>query len=203
LHFGYYYDILEIIYLKWGYDMLSLYLAMVDTDEDRSFVEMLYTKYQRDMYGVAISIFHNKSDAEDAVHEAFLRIIENLDKIKLISADKLRYYLVIISRNTSLNILKKRNNKNEPVREDLDNIEDPERIEDIIDAKFGAAKIKGYIHKLKETDFEVIFMWLILELSSAEIASILNISLGAARQRLHKAKKNFRAIIESENNDDQ
>lgn len=202
MHFGEYYDILETIYLKWGYDMLSLYLAMVDTDEDRSFVEMLYTKYQRDMYGVALGIFHNKSDAEDAVHEAFLRIIENLDKIRLISADKLRYYLVIISRNTSLNILKKRNNKNEPVRNDLGTIEDPERIEDIIDAKLGVEKIKEYIHRLNETDFEVIYLWLILELSSAEISSILNISLGAARQRLHKAKKNLRAIIESENNDE-
>lgn len=182
--------------------MLSLYLAMVDTDEDRSFIEMLYTKYQRDMYGVALDIFHNKSDAEDAVHEAFLRIIENLDKIRLISADKLRYYLVIISRNTSLNILKKRNNKNEPVRNDLGAVEDPERIEDIIDAKLGIEKIKECVHRLNATDFEVIYLWLILELSSAEISSILNISLGAARQRLHKAKKNLRAIIESENNDE-
>lgn len=202
MHFGEYYDILETIYLKWGYDMLSLYLAMVDTDEDRSFVEMLYTKYQRDMYGVAFGIFHNKSDAEDAVHESFLRIVENLDKIKLISADKLRYYFVIISRNTSLNLLNKKNNKYEPVRDVLATIEDPEHIEDIIDAKLGVDKIKGYIHKLKETDFEVIYMWLILELSSAEIATILNISLGAARQRLHKAKKNLRIIIESEENDE-
>ena len=60
----------------------------------------------------------------------------------------------------------------------------------------------GEYYDILETIYLKWDMWLILELSSAEIATILNISLGAARQRLHKAKKNLRIIIESEENDE-
>lgn len=65
--------------------MLSLYLSMVETDEQRTFIEELYKNYERKMYGVAFGILHNKHDAEDAVHSAFIRIIENVEKIRLFS----------------------------------------------------------------------------------------------------------------------
>ena len=64
--------------------MLSFYVSLVETEEEKSLVEALYIKYEQDMYNVAFSILHNNYDAEDAVQEAFLRVIENLDKINRI-----------------------------------------------------------------------------------------------------------------------
>ena len=95
--------------------MLSLYLSMVETDEQRTFIEELYKNYERKMYGVAFGILHNKHDAEDAVHSAFIRIIENIEKIMQIPADEQGYYIVIISRNTSIDILRKRENSEIPL----------------------------------------------------------------------------------------
>ena len=53
--------------------MLSIYLSMVETDEQRTFIEQLYKTYERKMYGAAFDILHNKHDAEDAVHSAFVQ----------------------------------------------------------------------------------------------------------------------------------
>ena len=64
--------------------MLSIYLSMVETDEERDLVTRIYTHFERMMYKIALGILKNPQDAEDAVSEAFIRIIKNLDKISMI-----------------------------------------------------------------------------------------------------------------------
>ena len=54
--------------------MLSLYLSMVETDDEREFVTKLYQTYRQRMYNLAYGILNNKHDAEDAVSTAFIRI---------------------------------------------------------------------------------------------------------------------------------
>ena len=46
-------------------------------------VEKLYYTYRNFMYDEAYAILNDQSLAEDAVSEAFVRIIKNLDKIKI------------------------------------------------------------------------------------------------------------------------
>jgi RNA polymerase sigma factor, sigma-70 family len=177
--------------------MLSLYLSMVETDEQRTFIEELYKNYERKMYGVAFGILHNKHDAEDAVHSAFIRIIENIEKIMQIPADEQGYYIVIISRNTSIDILRKRENSEIPL-ENIEVVEDTVSLDDIIDSRLTSESIRKCIFMLEETDFEVLFLHLLCELSAADIAKLLNIKSSTASQRIYKAKKNLRKIIEEQ-----
>lgn len=179
--------------------MLSFYVSLVETEEEKSLVEDLYIKYEQDMYNVAFSILHNKYDAEDAVQEAFLRVIENLDKISRVPADERGYYVVIISRNTSINLYNKRKRINEYPLEDIDKMEDDYSIEDMLDTKYSVEKIKSILAKLAETDFEVLNMSLIHGFSNEEISQMLGIGNGAVRQRICKAKKNLRKALEKEN----
>ena len=64
---------------------LSFYISLAETAEDKSLIERLYNGYERYMYAVAFSVLHNEQDAEDTVHEAFLRIIKNLVENNLYS----------------------------------------------------------------------------------------------------------------------
>ena len=52
--------------------MLVYYLQMLDTPEEKIRFEQIYLKYRGLMYQVADGILHNRQDAEDAVHNAFL-----------------------------------------------------------------------------------------------------------------------------------
>ena len=60
---------------------MILYLQMIDTSEDRSKFEQIYIEYRDLMFYVANRILDSDQDAEDAVHEAFLKVAENIKKL--------------------------------------------------------------------------------------------------------------------------
>ena len=66
---------------------MIIYLQMIESDEDKSKFEQLYIMYKGLMFHVAMKILKNEFDAEDAVHQAFLSLIENLKKIAAACAD--------------------------------------------------------------------------------------------------------------------
>ena len=57
-----------------GRDMLCILLASVDSPQDKRKLELLYEKYNRLMYVVAMRVLHHPQDAEDAVSEAVLSL---------------------------------------------------------------------------------------------------------------------------------
>lgn len=50
--------------------MLMLYLSLIETPEDKSKFEKIYTNYEKKMYAVSYKI-KNVEDAEDIVHDMF------------------------------------------------------------------------------------------------------------------------------------
>lgn len=52
---------------------MLLYLQMLETPEEKSLFEQIYLEYRGLMYHVAYEILHNDQDAEDAVHQAFVK----------------------------------------------------------------------------------------------------------------------------------
>ena len=81
---------------------MFLYLAMIDSDADKSKFEILYSEYKNLMYYTANRILRNSSDAEDVVHQAFLKVIEILDTISSPRCHKTRALLVTITERDTL-----------------------------------------------------------------------------------------------------
>lgn len=54
--------------------MLLIYLAMVDSDEEKDLVEKLYNTYKSTLFNICFAIVRNRTDAEDAVHDTFIRL---------------------------------------------------------------------------------------------------------------------------------
>ncbi len=59
---------------------MFIYMAIIDEPGDRQKFEYLYRTYKGLMFYVANQILHNIEDAEDAVHEAFIAIAQNIKK---------------------------------------------------------------------------------------------------------------------------
>jgi RNA polymerase sigma-70 factor (ECF subfamily) len=57
------------------------------------------------MFYVAMKILHNEHNAEDAVHQAFLSILENLDKISNVECPKTQSYIVIIVERKAIDTI--------------------------------------------------------------------------------------------------
>ncbi|MBO4506918.1 MAG: hypothetical protein J5728_10870 [Lachnospiraceae bacterium] len=46
-------------------------IMLIDTEENRSKMELIYELYHNYMFSIAMEFLSNRSDAEDAVQEAF------------------------------------------------------------------------------------------------------------------------------------
>lgn len=176
--------------------MLSVYLSMVDTDEERNTIQTIYKEHRDRMFAVAMRYLHNQSDAEDAVHEAFLRIVSGKTNIFEIPPEKMTAYTNIIIRNISVNMLRLRN------REQLyeDNMNETEEIafEDDVISQVSRNELVGFILKLPKGQRDALYAKIVLGVSSAAGAEILNISETAFRQRIYAAKQSIKAFLEGE-----
>ena len=73
---------------------MLIYLAMIDSPEGKSKFEIIYNTYKQLMYYTASSILGDTKDSEDIVHEAFLKIIEILEKIDNLDSPQTRSLIV-------------------------------------------------------------------------------------------------------------
>ena len=62
--------------------MLPLFISAIENDDDRQFVADIYTRYQPALYRKAQKVLHDNDRAEEAVHEAMLRVIRYLDRVR-------------------------------------------------------------------------------------------------------------------------
>ena len=90
---------------------MLIYLSLLDSEEEISKFELIYSTYKKQMYYTANNILKDSHLAEDAVHNAFLRIINNLEKIEDINSHKTKGLIVIIVKNVSIDIYRKNINK--------------------------------------------------------------------------------------------
>ncbi len=91
---------------------MFLYLAMIDSDTDKSKFEILYSEYKNLMYYTANRILRNSRDAEDVVHQAFLKVIEILDTISSPRCHKTRALLVTITEHKAIDLYREKQRRN-------------------------------------------------------------------------------------------
>ncbi len=88
--------------------MIASLLMLIDSPEDKSRFEKMYNEYERLLFYVARKRLGDNHLAEDAVNEAFIRIIKNFDKIEKIICPRTKKYVVVIVRNVCADIYAKR-----------------------------------------------------------------------------------------------
>ena len=179
--------------------MLSFYLAMMETDEDRQFVEELYHKYEQMMLNITYSILQKRYDAEEAVHNVFMSIIESdsLQKMETYDDKHIEAYLAMAAKHAAFKIYNRRkknyeNSMNEYYA-DSDNIDTTEK-EAI--SSLTVQEVKSAINKLSENDQDILSRHLLFEMSYDDISKELNITQDNVRQRIHRARKRLMKILE-------
>lgn len=90
--------------------MLILYMSFIDDEIHRRLFEKIYMTYRKQMFLVARAVLSNDSDAEDAVHDVFLKIAKSqMQKIGSIQeAADVRSYLLKATKHQAIDHLRKR-----------------------------------------------------------------------------------------------
>ena len=183
--------------------MLALYLAFLD-DNDKQLFEKIFYTYRKQMIMVAQSVLHSDVDAEDAVHDVFLKIAtKHMSVIKSIESDvDLRNYLLKATKNTALNAQKKKRKENvslDTVQEyniaGIQKITDDEFIEVICNKCEYERVVKG-IQSLDEKYRYVLYYHFVMGLSVLEVAKSLNQGVSATKKQLVRGKKMLLSLLE-------
>ena len=77
------------------------------TQENSEKLKALYEVYEQPMYRIAYAVLHDQGLAEDAVSEAFLRLIGKLHKLSDCNSDRTKNYIIKVIKSTSINIYRR------------------------------------------------------------------------------------------------
>lgn len=187
--------------------MLAFYLSMLSEPDDQKKMRELYIKYRQMMFTAAMSILHRTYDAEDAVHEAFIRVAKNLYKIGDLEGTDAKYYLLTIVKNVALKMLAKRKRERaitvyaseEEVEEVLATMEDeaPLPLQRVQRSGLKADLMKA-IQELKPVQREVLTLYYMEGKSITAMTDTLGISSNAVYKRMDAARANLRKLLEKQ-----
>lgn len=169
---------------------MLIYLAIIDSPEDQSKFEIVYNTYKSLMFYVADKILHNEQDAEDAVHNAFIKIAENIQKVGEPICPKTKSYVVTIVENKAIDIYRANQR-----RKEITYIDD---ISGIAGETQDAQGLEYCILQLPARYREVILLKYYHGFSCKEIAKQLGISEANAIKLDQRAKRKLQQICEEE-----
>ena len=149
----------------------------------------LVDQYASSLYRVAYSVLRNPADAEDAVQEAFLRVLRHRDSLGEVRDH--RVWLIRIVWNIVLD--RKRRAKTRP---ETDDVAELARVlpstglsaEEVAAAAQHHAQVLACVEQLPVKEREVLMLSAFEELSSVEIATVLGITESSVRSRLFRAR---------------
>ena len=172
--------------------MLLFYLSLIENEEERSKFEKIYYQYRALMKYIALDILKDDAFAEDAVHEAFIKLARHLDGIEEIVSHKTKAFIVIVIRSVSLDMLaKEKRNKTISFYDTADNLS----TEDNVLENMEINEIYEKIMSLPDIHRDIIQLKVYYELSDKKIADVLGISHQAVRKRLQRAREALSKLL--------
>jgi RNA polymerase sigma-70 factor (ECF subfamily) len=164
---------------------------------DPESVGILYDKYAAASYGVIRRIIFNDAIAEEILAESFVKAIENINHY---NPSRLNFctWLLNISRNLSLERMRKENTLNNSYGQAIDQILQTGDSMTSLHYQREPSEVNEAGFKIA-VEYKVIIDLLFLRgLSQHDTARKLNIPLGTVRTRSHAAINKFKAVF-SEN----
>jgi RNA polymerase sigma-70 factor (ECF subfamily) len=161
----------------------------------------LVDQYAGALYRVAFSVLRNAADAEDAVQEAFLRVLRHRQSLGEVRDH--RVWLIRIVWNIVLD--RKRRAKTRP---ETDDVSELARVlpstglsaEEIAAAAQHHTHVLACVDQLPAKERQVLQLSAFEELSSVEIASVLGISESSVRSRLFRARNLMAGLLDHARN---
>ena len=158
---------------------------MVKSSQQKEKLHQLYALYEQPLYRIAYAILHQTEQAEDAVSDAFLKIIPHLDQIESPDSPKTKAFLIQVIR------------KNAKDAERLTNIDDStlqvpsphNEIEQFLQQTEQQEQLAQLLQGLSETDRTILFLRCEQEQSFREIAERLSMKEATVRKRFERARK--------------
>lgn len=147
----------------------------IENEDKKSILSDWYKKYNRIMRKKAYYIIGDYHTANDMVNEAFIKIIQNFEKINKLNCHARSYYFVITIRSVCIDYLRKNKIKSKYL-DDLSNA----------------------LLKMSERDKELLTYRYTMEMSSKEISKITGIKESNVNSYIRRAREKLLKIFNGE-----
>jgi len=150
---------------------------------DRKMQRLLYDKYSRSMYAVAVRYTKMQQEAEDIIQEAFIKVFKNIKKFRQDSS--LGYWIKRIVINTALNHQRSKLYLY-PMVDVNEMLDSPS--EELIISDFSHQELIGMVRNLPAGCQTIFNLYAIEGYKHHEIAKMLEISEGTSKSQYSRAK---------------
>jgi len=186
----------QAIYAGWMEIPNSAAESRLHNQAEEDTLALLVMEYASTLYRVAFSVLRNAADAEDAVQEAFLRVLRHRETLAEVR-DR-RVWLIRIVWNIVLD--RKRRAKTRP---ETDDVADLARVlpsnalsaEETAAAAQHHARVLTCVEQLPAKERQVLLLSAFEELTSVEIAAVLGITESSVRSRLFRARNLMAGLL--------
>ncbi len=173
--------------------------------DERAFEELVREESSR-LYFVILRIVKDEEEAKSLVQETFLQAYKSLDRFR--GESKLSTWLIGIGINLARSSRRKTSRYDTLAEEDMERLQpsfkmgayteeySPWRPDAVAEKSQRREIVHRAIEQLSDTYREIIILRDIEQLDTAETAQALDITEGAARVRLHRARQALRALLD-------
>ncbi|MBQ1463385.1 MAG: sigma-70 family RNA polymerase sigma factor [Ruminococcus sp.] len=167
------------------------------TQQESEKVRQLYLLYEQPMYRIAFAVLKQQESAEDAVSDAFIRIINRLNKIGDPASEKTKAYIIRVIKSAAIDQYRK--NKIFYTRQQsMDNDDFALQIPDNTDVESDVLDRVPlqFLDELSPGDRQLVNLRCIHGLSWRDTAKRLSIGEAAARKRFQRIRKRLSSMKE-------
>lgn len=169
--------------------------------DEKALLEELYALYEQKMYAAAFAILHQPEQAEDAVHDSFLKLTKYLYKIKDAASAETKRLVMQILKTTAIDQYRKNSRDVEKLVSEDSAVGEMNMKVFPIEAVESREMIEGLLRGLSQEYREVIKLRYYYGFSTKETADILDISCDNVSKRMERARKQLLNKLEWEDYD--
>ena len=175
--------------------MIMLLFAVLN-DEQRALAERLFCEYRVRFQRISYNIVKSEETAEDVVSTAFVKIMDNIEKISDLSCPQMLAFCVTIVKNASIDV-QRRSRKIVHI-DHWDSIldEDTDDIADECIRNADVHRLAELIDRLDADERRLVYLRYAEQMGYKEIGQLLNISEAAAKKRGQRLVRELRKLYE-------
>ena len=154
----------------------------------------LYKLYANSLLGICLRYTRNRSEAEDVLHDAFIKIYTKIDQYS--GAGSFEGWMKRITTNTAIQYLRERARRDSKIQD-----KEVEHIDAMVDEQdeempqIPAKELMQMIQALPDGYRMVFNLYLFEEMSHKEIAQLMDISESTSKSQYFRAKQYLRKEI--------
>ena len=157
-------------------------------------LDEIYRAYSGDVYRYIFSLCRNEHLAQDLLQDVMLKAVTGFDKFR--GDSSVKTWLFSIAKNLYLNHIKRADNRNLPIEEDILPAED--HLEERIMDQSQALDLHRLVHALDEPYREIFTLRVFAELKFDDIGAIFGKTGNWARVSFYRAKEKIISMMKED-----